>query len=216
MCRFTDVNHGGAMDRLTEKQAKIMDYIREHVLEQGYPPTMREMGQHFGFTWAAAKGHLRALERKGYIRITPNTSRGIEVLDLHTAREPEPETLALPLVGDIRAGAPILALEDISERVSVDRNIFRDPGAFVLRVRGESMREAGILDGDYAIVRPQQTIESGGIGVALIGEEATVKRILRSGDMVTLKPENHEMSPVTYPASEVKIIGVVSGIIRKM
>lgn len=189
-----------------------MEFIRSHVRDRGYPPTVREIGSEFGFSAPGAKNHLKALARKGYIKVAPGMSRGIEVLDMHF-----PEALSLPLVGDIRAGRPILAVEEISERISVDRDLFSDEGAFVLRVKGDSMMDAGIFHSDFIIVSPRSQVERGEIGVALIGgDEATVKRIYHDGPTVRLVPENSAMSPTEYPASDVSVLGRVVGVMRKI
>lgn len=205
------------MEKLTDKQAKILSFLKEHAREQGYPPTMREIGEHFGFSFPAAKGHLQALERKGYIKLNPGKSRGIEIVEDEDNMAPMPEALSLPLAGEIRAGEPMTALREYDERISVDSNLFGHEGSFVLRVKGDSMYEAGILEGDYVIVRPQSYVESGTIGVALVGgEEATVKKITYDGPHVTLVPCNPMLSPVTHAAREVEVLGKVMGLIRKM
>ena len=184
--------------------------------EQGYPPTMREIGEHFGFSFPGAKGHLQALERKGAIRLNPGKSRGIEMIEPED-HAPYPEALSLPLVGDIRAGEPLTAVREYGERITVDPNLFKHEDSFVLRVKGDSMYEAGILEGDYVIVRPQSHLENGQIGVALVGgEEATVKKIRYDGPHVTLVPMNPTLSPVTHAARDVQILGKVMGLIRKM
>jgi repressor LexA len=190
---------------LTKRQKRIMDFLESYLKKHGYPPTMREIGEHFGFNWSAAKGHLSALERKGFIKLNPFISRGIEIL-----KTKEVDIFELPIVGRIRAGRPILAIEEIEE------HIFKDSKAFALRVKGDSMIEAGIFDGDYVIVRPQNIIENGQIGVVLLGEEATVKKVSLKRDSITLIPCNKEMEPVTYRADEVRIIGKVIGVIRRL
>jgi repressor LexA len=199
------------MQDLTGQQKKVMDFLRAHAQNHGFPPTMREIGEELGFSWPAARGHLKALERKGYIRIMPQKSRGIEILD--QGRE---ETLPLPLVGEIRAGSLTLAVEEIETRIAVDRNLFSDEEAFVLRIKGESMTEAGILDGDFVVVSPAREVARGEAGVALVGDEATVKRIYAEGEKITLVPANSAMSAVSYPAGEVRILGRVTGVIRKL
>jgi repressor LexA len=199
------------MGGLTEKQRSVMEFIESHISARGYPPTVREIGERFGFTWPAARGHLIALRKKGAIRTVPFKSRGIEVMG-----RPRTNAAHLPLVGTIRAGRPIPALEDIQEHISVDRNLFRDRDAFVLRVTGDSMKEAGIFDGDYVIVSPGKEVPNGGIGVALIGDEATVKKIYVEKGSVTLAPSNSAMSPATYMPDEVSLLGRVTGVIRKL
>ena len=203
------------METLTDKQARVLEFLKDHARKQGYPPTMREIGEHFGFSFPAAKGHLSALERKGYIKLEPGKSRGIDIIG--DEEEPLAEALSLPLAGNIRAGDPLTALREYDERISVDSNLFGDSNSFVLKVQGDSMYEAGIFDGDFVIIRPQSYIEDGQIGVALVGEdEATVKKIHFDGPHVTLVPCNPTLSPVTHLAMDVQILGKVMGLIRKL
>jgi repressor LexA len=168
------------MEMLTKRQEAVMRFLRKYVSEHGYPPTVREIGGHFGFTWPAARGYLKALQKKGAIRLRPHKSRGIEIPGMRS------EAVGLPLVGGIRAGRPVLAVEEFGERIFVDSKLFRHEDAFTLRVRGESMKEAGILDGDYVVVKTQETVTNGETGVVLIGDEATVKKVYVKGDSVTL------------------------------
>lgn len=199
------------MKELTERQKKVIEFLKSFMGDHGYPPTMREIGNHFGFTWPAARGHLTALEKKGVIRINHLKSRGLDILGL-TQRD----ALALPVAGRIRAGKPILAIEEIGSHILVDKSLFNDRNAFVLKVTGDSMEEAGILDGDYVVVKPQKEIMSGEIGVVLIGEEATVKKVSLKRGSITLIPANKMMKPVTYKPDEVSIIGKVIGVIRRL
>jgi repressor LexA len=196
---------------LTDRQKKVMEFLRSFMGEHGYPPTVREIGERFGFTWPAARGHLRAIERKGLIRMRPFKSRGIEIPGFGGK-----DALELPLAGRVRAGRPLLALEEMEGRILVDRGLFKAEDAFALRVSGESMAEAGIMDGDYAVVRPQNEVGSGEAAVVLVGEEATVKKVYVGKDSVTLVPANRAMKPVTYRPDEVSIVGKVIGIIRKL
>lgn len=199
------------MKELTEKQKKVLEFLISHAKKYGYPPTVREIGKHFGFLWTAARGHLRSLERKGSIRINPTKSRGIEIMGLKPT-----EGLRVPIAGKIRAGRPILAIEDIDAHILVDKSLFPAEDAFSLRVTGDSMIEAGILDGDYVVVKPQKGIENGEVGVILIGDEATVKRVFKENKKIILKPENRHIKPGSYKPNEVAIIGKVIGVIRKM
>ncbi len=200
------------MDNLTGRQQQILDFLKAYAARHGYPPTFREIGEHFKFGWAAARTHLKAIERKGFLKIVPSRSRGIELPDMQTP----PHGRMVPVAGRIRAGAPILAYEDIESHIFVDSTMFPAEDAFSLMVVGDSMIDAGIYNGDYVVVKPQQSINNGEIGIALIGDEATVKRIyIRRGE-VTLQPENSTMQPVTYKAGEVSIIGKVLGVIRKI
>ncbi|MBI4839187.1 MAG: transcriptional repressor LexA [Nitrospirae bacterium] len=199
------------MQGLTAKQKAVLEFLKDYTRKYGYPPTVREIGERFKFLWAAASRHLKAIEKKGFIRIYPARSRGIEIMGLMQAKG-----LNIPVAGRIRAGKPALAAEDIDEHILIDKNIFREKDAFSLRVQGESMIEAGIFDGDYVIVKPQATIENGGIGVVLIGDEATVKRVFIKEDAIMLKPENKDMEPVSYKPGEISIIGRVIGVVRKL
>ena len=199
------------MEELTRRQRKILEFLTSYTKKYGYPPTIREIGKHFGFFWTAARGFLQSLERKGFIKINPTKSRGIEIIGLKPA-----EGLKVPLVGKIRAGKPILATEDIEAHILIDKSLFPTENAFTLRVTGDSMVEAGILDGDFIVVKPQKVIENGEIGVVLIEDEATVKRIFKGNEKITLKPANRTMKPEKYNPDEITIIGKVMGVIRKI
>ena len=199
------------MKDLTKKQGKVLEFLTSYAKRSGYPPTVREIGEHFGFLWTAARGHLQALEKKGFVRINPFRSRGIEIMGLKPI-----EGIKVPVAGKIRAGRPILATEDIDAHILIDKSLFQAENAFSLKVTGDSMIEAGILDGDYVIVKPQKVIEHGEIGVALIEEEATVKRIFKEKKKIILRPENRDMKSESYDPDEVTIIGKVIGVIRKV
>jgi repressor LexA len=199
------------MKELTDKQRRILTFLMEFTKLHGYPPTVREIGEHFRFLWAAARAHLKAIERKGFIKLNPSTSRGIEIPGLNPVN-----SFSLPVAGRIRAGKPILATEDIDAHILVDTSLFPHADSFSLRITGDSMREAGIMDGDYVVVKPQKTIEEGEIGVVLIEDEATVKRVYREKKKIVLKPENREMKPTVHNPDEVTIIGKVVGVIRKL
>ena len=169
------------MKELTKKQKSIFEFLKSYVKEHGYPPTMREIGAYFGFTWPAAKGHLIALKKKGLVRINPFKSRGIEILGSKYREASE-----LPIAGRVRAGKPVLAIEEIEDHIVIDRNLFKDSDAFALRITGDSMVEAGIFDGDYVIVKPQRTIEHGEVAVVLLEDEATVKRVHKEKRKIVL------------------------------
>jgi repressor LexA len=196
---------------LTDKQKRILQFLMDYSKSHGYPPTVREIGEHFRFLWAAARTHLKALERKGFIKVHSLKSRGIEIPGLWPAG-----SFMLPVAGKIRAGTPILAREDIDTHILVDTSLFPHADSFSLRVTGDSMREAGIFDGDYVIIRPQKTVENGEIGVVLIDDEATVKRVYREKRKIILKPENRDMNPTSHNPDEVTVIGKVVGVIRKL
>ncbi|MCL5021862.1 MAG: transcriptional repressor LexA [Nitrospirae bacterium] len=199
------------MKELTEKQRTVYKFLAEFMRRRGYPPTIREIGEHFGFLWSAARGHLQALERKGYVRLDRAKSRGIELRGWNMSGG-----LAVPVAGKVRAGKPMLAAEQSEESLFIDRALFQAEDAFALKITGDSMIDAGIWEGDYVIVKPQETIGSGEIGVVFLGDEATVKRIYVKKGEITLKPENREMEPATYRAGEVRIIGRVIGVVRKL
>ena len=211
------------MKGLTERQQRVLGFLQDYLAEQGMPPTIREIGEAMGFTFPAARGYLQALEKKGFLKLRTGKSRGIELLGATgptTEVQEAPEfhsAHALPLAGAIRTGEPITALQEIETYIAVDRELFRDPDAFVLRVIGESMREAGIFEGDYVVVSGRSEVPQGAIGVALVGDdEATVKRIYKEGPIVRLVPENSTMEPTEHPAQEISIIGRVTGVIRKL
>jgi len=196
---------------LTRRQREVLEFIRDWILRRGGSPTVREVAEHFGFrSPLSAKLHIDALVRKGYLKKRPFLSRGLEIPGLLPK-----ESVRLPVVGTIRAGSPILATENIEEYISVSRELFPLAEGFGLRVVGESMKGAGIMEGDIVIVRPEVEASNGDIVVALVGEEATVKRLFLKDDMVVLKPEHPDMAPLRLPPSEVKIIGRVVGLIRR-
>ncbi|MGB9772883.1 MAG: transcriptional repressor LexA [Bacteroidota bacterium] len=207
---------------LTERQRLVLKFIQVHLMKYGYPPTIREIANNLGVKWTRGiERHLDALQRKGYIRRAPDTSRGIQLV-APTAEKPAEARLTfaskgieVPLVGRIAAGKPMLAIENIEDRFVLDSGMVKGDGNFLLRVKGMSMKNAGILDGDLVLVRSQTTAESGDIVVALLNdEEATVKRLKRRGSTVTLEPDNPEYEPVPFDEVSTKIIGKVIGVLR--
>lgn len=199
------------MQELTKKQKKVLEFLIEYTKRHGYPPTVREIGKYFNFLWPAARNYLRVLERKGFIRVSRSISRGIEILDLKSI-----DAIVIPVAGKIRAGKPTLAHEEIETKITIDKTLFPHPDAFSLRVKGDSMRDAGIMDGDYVIVKPQKTLQNGQVGVVLINDEATVKRVFIKTKEIILKPENKNMQATTHKPEEISILGRVIGIIRKL
>ncbi|MCX7966737.1 MAG: transcriptional repressor LexA [Syntrophorhabdaceae bacterium] len=197
------------MKRLTKMQEAVFEFLKNYLGKHGYPPTIREIGEHFRILWPAARQHLRALEKKGFIRLNASKSRGIDILGTRRLMDG-----LIPVAGRIKAGEPSFAVEEIDMHIAVDPQLFPQTDTFALRVRGDSMRDAGIFDGDFVIVKKQNTIEHGEIGVILIGDEATIKRVLFEKEKIILKPENITMSPVAYSPYEVSIIGKVIGLIR--
>lgn len=194
---------------LTLRQREILDYIRRYLEDHGYPPTRAEIAKHFGFKVAAsAQEHLKALAAKGAIAIIPGNARGIRVL----AEDEE----GVPLVGRVAAGQPILAAEHIEGRYRLPAGLFQPTPDYLLRVRGESMREAGILDGDLLAVHAQRLAEEGQIVVARLGEEVTVKRLRRKDRRLLLEPAHPAMQPIEVTGREdFAIEGVAVGVIRR-
>ena len=195
------------MKELTPRQAEILQLIRDTIAETGFPPTRAEIARMLDFASPnAAEEHLRALERKGMIEILDGTARGLRLT----------EALGLPLVGRVAAGSPILAEEHIVGRYAVDPHLFRPRADYLLKVRGISMRDAGILDGDFLAVHKTDEARSGQIVVARLHDEVTVKRLRRRGATVELLPENPDFKPIVLDTREVAfaIEGVAVGVIR--
>ena len=176
---------------LTSRQQEIFDLIKGHIKKTGIPPTRAEIALHFGFRSAnSAEEHLRALARKGFIELISGTSRGIKLIEDNSF-----DSYKLPVVGQVAAGHPVLAIEHIEQYCSVDPSVFHTRPDYLLRVKGDSMRDAGILDGDLLAVKSTRDISDGQIIVARIDDEVTVKRFRRIGSIIHLSPEN-PMSPV--------------------
>jgi repressor LexA len=203
-------------DQLTSRQRRILDVIRDAVDEHGYPPSIREIGDAVGLTsTSSVHSQLKALQRKGYIRRDPTKPRAIEVhVDEPAAAQPRPLPAYVPLLGQIAAGAPILADEQVEELMPLPRDMVGDGEVFMLRVRGDSMVDAGILDADYVVVRREQTAENGDIVAALLGDEATVKTFSRRGGRVRLLPANSAYEPID--GSEALILGKVVTVLRRV
>ena len=201
---------------LTKRQQEIFDFIKKYSAKYGYPPTVRDIGKAVGLASSSTvHAHLSNLEKVGLLRRDPSKPRAIELLDRAVdnvrsmVRPP-----GLPLVGQVAAGQPILAEENIEDYVSVPEIAGGEEGEYILRVRGDSMKNAGILEGDFVVVRPQDTAADGEIVVALVGEEATVKRFFREADHVRLQPENTEMEPIR--SQDVRVLGRVVGLFRNV
>src|SRR6185295_12788761 len=204
------------MDPLTERQAEILRLVRELTEVSGYPPTRAEIAAKMGFRSVnAAEQHLRALEKKGAIDISSGASRGIRVRDGRAASRGG-RLLELPVVGRVAAGAPILAEENLQGRYQVDPNLFTPRADYLLRVRGLSMRDAGILEGDLLAVHKTEDARSGQIVVARLGDEVTVKRLRRRGNTVVLEAENPEFAPIEVDLRRepLAIEGIAVGVIR--
>jgi repressor LexA len=200
---------------LTKRQKEIFDFIGRYAAKTGYPPTVREIGKAVGLhSSSTVHTHLANLEKIGLLRRDPTKPRAIELLIDRARKSIIPGEEGLPLVGHVAAGEPILAEENIEEYIEIPDVIGGEDGDYVLRVRGESMKEAGIFEGDYVVVRPAEEASDGEIVVALIGDEATVKRFFREEDHVRLQPENATMEPIR--SSEATVLGKVIGVVRKV
>lgn len=202
---------------LTARQREALDYITYCLDERGYPPTLREIGEHMGIrSTNGVNDHLKALERKGYLVREELKSRALRPVDLDDAK------VSIPIIGHVAAGQPILATEQVSDRVTIDRFFIGKANArdvFGLKIRGDSMIDDGIYDGDYIFVRKQATAENGEIVVVMIEGEATCKRIYHEGEQVRLQPANEHMAAIYVHRSEfrsIDVIGKVVGVYRRM
>src|SRR5919198_1059485 len=189
---------------LTARQQSILDFINEYVRDNGFPPSVREIGRHFGIYPATVQDHLSALERKGYLQKKKFQSRTLSIPASSRRRGDS----GIPIVGRVAAGLPLLAQENIEEMIQLPKE-WAPAGAFLLKVQGNSMEGAHILNGDYVLVHPQETTANGEIVVALIGEEATVKRFYRTDRGITLKAENPQYEPIEIERSEATPFAVI-------
>jgi repressor LexA len=211
--------------KLSERQQSILDFLKEFTSRNGYPPSVREIGEAVGLSSSSTvHSHLNALEDKGYIRRDPSSARALTVIgsenEVRTTSDFEGvsrlprNVVELPVVGRVAAGAPILAEQNIEESFLLPTQIVGDTSSFLLTVKGESMIEAGIFDGDYVVVKEQPTANNGEIVVALIEDEATVKTFYKESDRVRLQPENHTMEPIYV--RDVTILGKVIALLRTL
>ena len=196
----------------TERQQRILEVIRAFTAEHGYPPSVREIGQRVGLSSSSTiHAHLKALEKRGVISRDPTKPRALRSGSLPPARD----VVVVPVLGRVAAGVPITAQEDVEgEFVFSPQFVPRGSDAFMLRVQGDSMVDAAIVDGDLILVRPQRTAENGEIVVAMIDGEATVKRFYREPGRIRLQPENRAMAPIY--ASDVEIVGRVEAVVRRL
>ncbi len=213
-------DHDATAPELTDRQRSILSVIEAHVRDHGYPPSVREIGQEVGLTSpSTVHSHLSTLQRHGYLRRDPSKPRAIEVcydVESGTAGE-RSDARHVPLLGDVAAGTDVLAHQHVEELVPVPADLCGDGELFMLRVRGRSMIDAGILDGDLVVVRRQPSAEDGQIVVAgLPGEEATVKTLRRRGHTIVLEPANDEMDPIELDADEAVLYGKVVTVLRKL
>ncbi len=199
--------------QLTKRQQEIFDFIKRYSAKHGYPPTVRDIGKAIGLTSSSTvHTHLANLEKIGLVRRDPSKPRALELLVDTAKKAIQPN--GLPLVGRVAAGAPVLAEENIEDYVEVPDIAGGEEGEYVLRVTGDSMRDAGILDGDHVVVRPQDTARNGEIVVALVGDEATVKRYFEEADHVRLQPENDAHEPIR--TRDAQVLGRVVGVCRRV
>lgn len=197
---------------LSEKQKKILDFLKQEISTKGYPPSVREICTAVGLkSTSTVHGYLERLERKGLIRRDPSKPRAIEILDDNTYLSKK-ELVNVPIVGRVTAGQPILAVENIEDTFPIPTDYLHNNEVFMLSVRGESMIGAGILDGDYVLVEKRPTAENGDMVVALIEDEATVKTFYKEDNFIRLQPENPDMDPIIV--HDVIILGRVIGVIR--
>lgn len=209
------------MIKLTARQRQILEYIDHHIREHGYPPSVREIATGVGLaSTATVHSHLWALQTKGYLRRDRTKPRAMEILfdsasGAQLGRRP---VTHVPLVGDIGAGTGVLAAENVEEIHPLPSDLVGEGGdLFMLRVRGDSMIGAGVLEGDYVVVRHQPTADNGDFVVAGISDdEATVKEFMRKGDRIVLRPHNSEMTDLVYPADQVRLYGKVVAVLRKL
>ncbi len=199
---------------LNSRQTAILEYIKREIRAKGYPPSVREIGHAVGLSSSSTvHGHLAQLEQKGYIRRDPTKPRTIEVLDSDSLVITK-EMVNVPIVGKVTAGQPILAVENVEDTFPLPIDFVKNDDVFMLSVRGESMIGAGILDGDYILVRQQATAKNGDIVVALLEDEATVKTFYKESDYVRLQPENPALEPII--TRDVQVIGKVIGVFRRI
>ena len=216
------------MQGLTKRQAQTLDFIRHSIEERGYPPTLREIGEYMGIrSTNGVNDHLRALERKGYLRREDMKSRALRLVKVDDSSAAsagndsgDENVLDVQVLGRVAAGLPLLAEENVIDSVRIDRMMVRGGrDVFGLKVTGDSMIEAGILSGDYIFVRRQSTAERGDIVVALIGDEATVKYYYPERDYVRFQPANSQMAPILVRAADFRqtmLLGVVVGLYRRL
>jgi repressor LexA len=198
---------------LTKRQKEIFDFIRKYAARYGYPPTVREIGKAVGLhSSSTVHAHLANLEKIGLLRRDPTKPRAIELLVDRAKKVVRPP--GLPVVGQVAAGQPVLAEEQIEEYLEVPEVIGGETGDYILRVKGDSMKDAGIIEGDYVVVRPADIADNGEIVVAVIEDEATVKRFYREKDGVRLQPENKAYKPIK--TTEAQLLGKVTGVFRKV
>lgn len=217
------------MQGLTARQEQVLSFIRQSIIDRGYPPTLREIGAHMGIrSTNGVNDHLRALERKGYLTREDMKSRALRPRDMErggpagdakSKRGQDADMVSVPILGRVAAGLPLYAEEHLLDTVRIDQSLLKSGEIFGLRVTGDSMIDAGIMSGDYVFIRKQSVAQRGDIVVALIGDEATVKRYYPEKDYIRLQPENKTMAPILVRATDFKptmLLGVVVGVYRRL
>ena len=203
------------IDNLSKKQIEVLEFIKKELATKGYPPSVREICEAVNLkSTSTVHGHLEKLEKKGYIRRNPTKPRAIEVLDSNSYIFSKKEIVELPIVGKVTAGQPILAQENIEDTLPIPIDFVVNNDSFILVIKGDSMIDAGILDGDYVIVQKQSYANNGDIVVALLDDEATVKRFYKEKNYFRLQPENDTMEPIIL--NNVTILGKAIGLYRKL
>jgi repressor LexA len=213
-------NDNAGKEPLTDRQKAVLDFISRSIERRGYPPTLREIGEHMGIkSTNGVNDHLKALEKKGYLEREDLKSRALRPISLEGAG-PTGQMVDVPVLGRVAAGEPILAIEQAEDTVKVDRFFLgANREVFALKVKGESMIEAGIYDGDFIFVKKQLTANRGDIVVAMINDEATVKYFHPEGDQIVFKPANSRMQPIIVRKRDwksVNLIGLVVGVYRRL
>ncbi len=196
---------------LTERQLEILTYIKQEIKTKGYPPSVREIGSAVGLSSSSTvHAHLNKLEEKGYIRRDPTKPRAIEVSDGSSHSK---EMVDVPIVGRVTAGMPILAVENIEDTFPLPFDFLNTDDVYILKIQGDSMNNAGIIDGDLVVVKKQSTAQNGDIVVALLGDEATVKRFFREENHIRLQPENEMYEPII--TRDAVVLGKVTALVRR-
>uniref|UniRef100_A0A7C3E3H0 LexA repressor n=1 Tax=Gracilinema caldarium TaxID=215591 RepID=A0A7C3E3H0_9SPIR len=201
------------MKELTERQREVLSFISAFAKSHTYPPTIREIADHFSISVKGAYDHLNALKKKGYLRLEDKRSRTIEVVHTTTEQEESEKLIQIPILGTVAAGKPILAEENWEGTISLPPSMVKKQGAyFALNVRGDSMIEAGIMDGDVAVIEKRETAHNGEIVVAVVDDAVTLKRFFKESNRIRLQPENPAYSPIY--CQDVRVLGKLSCIIR--
>lgn len=198
------------MKAITKRQSEVLSYIKAFIQDHKFPPTIREISECFQISVKGAYDHVKALEKKQFIKLDTNRSRTIEVLDDEAADD---RTVEVPILGHVAAGQPLLAEENLDGTVRLPRDYVRHGQHFALNVHGDSMRDAGIMDGDVAVIRQQQTADNGDIVVAMVDEAVTLKRFFREKNRVRLQAENPDYPPIF--TQNVRVLGKLAHLIRR-